>query len=198
MAGTSDGFSTSTLTIGPCKFYTSLAVPASGSRLTLHTDDTPESVANPNAVHAGFTDQGMQFAYTTEIQKFEADEQTAPIFTRLLTESAMLEGVLLQNADFNILDELLMAGVQATGSGYEEITLGGNTTVTGMSVAVIWPSVGTSTNVIVINIYSAYNEQGLLLNVTRRELGKTPFRFAGQSIATRTAGDRLCNLWKQA
>lgn len=197
MAGTANNFSTSLLTIGPCKFYTGLAVPGAGARITLHTDDTPDSTANPDAVHVGFTDQGVKFSYTTEIQKFEADEQTAPIFTRLLTEAAMLEGTILQNADFNVLDELLMAGTQAAGSGYEEITLGGNTTVTGMSVAVIWPTVAASSNVMVINLYNAYNEVGLELNITRRELGKTPFRFAGQSIATRAVGDQVCSLWKQ-
>jgi hypothetical protein len=198
MPGTANNFLTTLLTIGPCKFYTGLAVPAAASRLTLHTDDTPESVANPNAVHVGFTDQGMKFTYSTEIQKFEADEQTAPIFSRVLTEAAMLEGVMLQNADFNVLDELLMAGTQATGSGYEEITLGGNTTVTGISIAVIWATVAAAANAMVVNIYNAYNAIGMELNITRRELGKTPFRFEGQSVATRAVGDQLCNLWKQA
>lgn len=197
MAGTADNFSTSLLTIGPCKFYTGLAVPGAGARLTLHTDDTPDSTANANAVHVGFTDQGLKFTYTTEIQTFEADEQTAPIFSRLLTEKAMLEGTILQNADLNVLDELLMAGTMGSASGYEEITLGGNTTVTGMSVAVIWPSVASASNAMIINIYNAYNEVGLELNITRRELGKTPFRFAGQAVATRAVGDRLCNIWKQ-
>lgn len=198
MPGTSDNFSTSKLTIGPCKFYTNVAVPGAGARLTLHTDDTPESVANPNAKHIGFTDQGMKFSYTTEIQTFEADEQTAPIFSRLLTEKAMLEGTILQNADFTVMDELLMAGTKATGSGYEEITLGGNTTVTGVSIAVIWPTVAAAANALVINIYNAYNAIGIELNITRRELGKTPFRFEGQAVATRAVGDRLCNLWQQA
>ena len=198
MPGTADNFSSTLLTIGPGKFYTSCAVPAGGARLTLHTDLTPESVANPSAKHVGFTDAGNKFIYTPEVEVFEADEQTAPIFSRILTENAMIEGQMLQGADLTTLDELLFAGAKASGSGYEQITLGGNTSITGVSVALIAPTVASSTYAQVVNIYNAYNERGLEVEITRRTLAKIPYSFKGLQISTRTQGDRLCNFWKSA
>lgn len=197
MPGTSDNFLTTKLTIGPGKFYTSVAVPAASARLTLHTDLTPESVANPSAVHVGFTDQGNKFTYTTEVELFEADEQTAPIFSRILTENAMIEGAMLQGADLTVLDQLLMAGTKASASGYEQITLGGNVAVTGVSVALIAPTVLDATKAQVINIYNAYNQNGLEVEITRRTLAKIPYSFKGLQVSSRAQGDRLCNYWLQ-
>lgn len=197
MAGTAKGYSSTKLMIGPGDAWGNLALPADGSRLTLHTDLTPDSTANPSAKHVGFTDQGTKVMYRAEIQTFEADEQTAPILSRILTESLKIEGAFLQGADFDIMDMFLMGATKTSAAGYEQITLGGNTAVTGISFAVIVPTVADATKAHVFNIYSAYNEAGLDLAITRRDISKIPFTMTGLQLSSRTAGNRLGNIWSQ-
>lgn len=196
MAGTAKAYSSTNLIIGPGDSWGSLAVPGSGARITIHTDGTPESVANPSAKHVGFTDQGCKAMYTNEIERFEADEQTAPILSRILTESLSIEGSFLQGADLDIVDMFIMGASKTSGTGYEMIALGGNTAVTGQSFALIVPTVASASYFHVFSIYNAYNEVGVEINVTRRDLARIPFKMSGLQVSSRTVGDRLGSIWK--
>lgn len=196
MPGTAKTYSSTNLIIGPGDAWGSLAVPAGGGRITIHTDGTPESVANPTAKHVGLTDQGCKVMYNAEVQTFEADEQTAPILSRILTESMKIEGAFLQGADLDIVDMFVMGSTKTSGSGYEQIALGGNTAITGMSFALIAPTVADPTKFHVYNIYNAYNETGIEINITRRDITKIPFSMTGLQVSSRAAGDRLGSIWK--
>lgn len=196
MAGTAKAYSSNNLIIGPGDSWGSLAVPGAGARITLHTDGTPDSTANASAKHVGFTDKGAKVTYTNEIETFEADEQTAPILSRILTESLTIDGAFLQGADLDIMDMFIMGADKTTGSGYEAITLGGNTAVTGMSFALIVPTVADATKFHVYNIYNAYNKKGVEVDVTRRDIAKIPFEMTGLQVSSRAVGDRLGCIWK--
>lgn len=196
MAGTAKNYSSTNLMIGPGDSWGNLAIPGSGARITIHTDGTPESVANPSAKHVGHTDQGAKAMYTNEIERFEVDEQTAPVLSRILSESLSIEGAFMQGADYDIMDMFIMGAAKTSASGYEQIALGGNTSITAMSFALIAPTVASASYFHIINIYSAYNELGVEINITRRDLARIPFKMSGLQISSRTQGDRLGSIWK--
>ena len=106
MAGTAKTYTSSQIILGPADVWLSVAVPSASARMTLHTDGTPDSAANPSAVHLGMTAAGTTFEYKPEIQDFGSDELTAPHLSRIISESATLKGEFLQVFNWALLAKM--------------------------------------------------------------------------------------------
>lgn len=173
-----------------------MAVPGAGARVTLHTDGTPESVANPSAKHLGMTLEGARLIYTPSVNNFESDEQTAPIITQLSGEEAKIEGAALQVLDMALMTYLITGGTFGSAAGYEQNTFGGKQTVATFTVLYVAPVFADPTKFFVVNLYKASNSAGVSVDLSRKKMASTPFSFTGLSISTRAAGDQLGNIWK--
>lgn len=204
MAGTADNWLTSRIALGPGKVYGNLGgtsgsewALASGVRLLLHTDGTPDSTQNPYAVHLGMTEGGEEWSVKPTKTDFFADEFTNPITSRITAEEVVISGALLQVSDMPV--QLLMnpTAVQSDVGGSVGMTFGGLGTITYRSWAVIWPVEGDSTKWSVFHIYKGYNDQGIAAQVTTKKLGSSPFAIRGYAITTRTAGDMVGRFFRQ-
>lgn len=196
MAGTAKSYNTNYVEIGPADIWLDVAVPGAGGRITLHTDGTPESVANPSALHLGMTLEGSRVIYTPNVTEFESDELTAPIIVQNVGEVLAIEGTMLQVLDTLIAIKLMAGGTRSTGSGYEEISLGGKQTVPTFTVAVIAPIYADTTKFVVFNIYKAWNSAGWQMDLSRKKMSSVPFSFKAQAISSRAQGDQNGKYWK--
>lgn len=196
MAGTAKAYTTAMVELGPGDVWLNVAVPGAGARVTLHTDGTPESVANPSAKHLGMTLDGAKLIYNPSLTNFESDEQTAPIITQLAGEEARIEGSSLQILDTALMTYLIAGSTFGSGSGYEQNTVGGKQTVATFTVLYVAPIYADTTKFLVMNLYKAYNASGWQADLSRKKMAVVPFNFFGLSISSRAAGDQLGNLWK--
>lgn len=197
MPGSTVNFNANQIAIGPGKAWLNVAVPGTGARLTLHTDGTPESVANPNAKHLGLTEAGTTMKVGNSIEKFEADELTAPFKQQLIGDEASIKGNMLQTENTELLEKMMPGGTRTTAAGYEQVTFGGKVTITAFSVAVIAPTTGDPTKYAVFHLYSVVNFGGLEYQLTRKKPSSSPFEFQGLSVTTRVEGDQVGTYWKQ-
>ena len=196
MPGTAKAYNTALVELGPGDIWINVAVPAAAGRITLHTDGTPESVANPSAKHLGMTAEGARLIYTPTLNNFESDEQTAPIITQLSGEEAKIEGSALQVLDMALMTYLMTGATFGSAASYEQNTFGGKQTVATFTVAYIAPIYADPTKFMVVNLYKAYNAAGVSADVSRKKMAVIPFSFTGLSISSRAANDQLGNWWK--
>lgn len=196
MPGTADNFVTENVAIGPGKLYIDLGTGsgawngAAGVRLILHTDGTPDSTQNPNALHIGWTDAGSQFSVKPTFQNFFADESPDPIISRVTAQEAIISGSLLQVMDMDLVEVLNPTATRSDVMGSEGVTFG-TAAQQYTSVALIWPMEDDSTRFGVIHLYKAFNDQGLVGNITSKDLSKSPYAFRGLAVSTRAATDRV-------
>lgn len=201
MAGTSKNYNGNQIVLGPSDLWLNVAVPLAGARLTLDADGTPDNTANPDAVHLGMTAGGVTFEYMPEIQDFTSDELTAPHMSRIISEKASLKGEFLQVFNWNLLAKMTVGGTKNvntnTSTGYEELTMGGVSTVSTFSVALIGPDISGSGQYWVVQLYKTFNKSGFTFAVTRKDQSRAPFEFSGLAVTTRAVGDQIANFWHQ-
>lgn len=195
MAGTAKAYS-STLTVsGPVDIWFELATPAAGAAHTLHTDGTPESVANPSAVHAGMLKTGGGIAITAEVQDRTSDNLVAPYETRLLTSQMSIKGDMLQFSA--ILLELITLGATRDASpptGYTGVTLGGITAVNYTCMAAVWEQ-KTAAKYFLASLYNAYQANGFELALNRNEDAAAEVEFRGLAVGSRATEDQVGAIW---
>lgn len=196
MAGTAKAYNTNLVELGPGDVWIAVAVPGAAARMTLHTDGTPESVANPSCKHLGMTLEGAKLIYTPSLTTFESDEQTAPIITTLGGEEAKIEGAALQVLDMALMTYLMTGATFSSAAGYEENSFGGKQTVATYTVAYIAPVYADPTKFFVVQLYKAYNAAGISMDVSRKKMATIPFSFTALSVGTRAAGDQIGAFWK--
>lgn len=197
MPGTADNWLTSRIALGPGKVYGNLGGTnnaewglAASARLLLHSDGTPDSTQNPNAVHLGMTEGGEEWSVKPTKTDFFADEFTNPITSRITAEEVVITGSLLQIADMAVQAIMNPTATRSDLAGTQGLTFGGLGTITYRSFAVIWPVEGSTTLWQVFHIYKGYNDQGMAAQITSKKLGASPFAIRGYAITTRTAGDQ--------
>lgn len=199
MAGSTLNFDPTKVSLGNFGwFWWDVAIPSAGARITLHTDLTPESVANPNAKHLGHTEEGWTFEAKTERENAFVDEAVPPIDSVVTQLSAMLSAALAQTQDISGVLRYLTQGFgsYSTAAGYEQIT-GGTIALAYGAVALIAPQKADPTKAIVYNLYKALNNTGLANQIRRRPKGTNPVAFEGFAITSRAAADTTFNVWKQ-
>jgi hypothetical protein len=196
MAGTALNYRGEDISVDSPEVWGQLAIPGAGANMTLHTDGTPESVANPSAFHYGYTAEGVEYSITPSVIKHRADQTAYPIAVRLDQADMMLAGALLAVQDMDVVKNLLLGlATYSTASGYKrnQIDVG---TVTYQSVAAIQRTFASATYFTVFHIYRTLNEAGMKWSAGRNKRSETPFTFSAVAISDRAAGDRVGNYWK--
>lgn len=201
MAGTAKNYNANQIVLGPSDLWLNVAVPAASSRMTLDTDGTPDATANPNTIHLGMTAGGVTFEYVPEIQDFSSDELTAPHLSRIISERATLKGEFLQVFNWSLLEKMTVGGTKSvdtnTSTGYEQLTMGGLSTISTFSIALIGPDISGTNQWWVVQLYKTFNRAGFNFTVTRKDQSRAPFEFNGQAVTSRAAGDQIGNFWHQ-
>ena len=201
MAGTAKNYNSNQIILGPCDVWLNVALPGANSRMVLHTDGTPSDTDNPACIHLGMTEAGVTFEYTPEIQDFTSDELTAPHLSRIVSESARITGSFLQVFNWSLLERMTVGGTRSvdtnTSTGYEQLTMGGLSTISTFPVALIGQDIQGSSQYWVIQLYKTYNKAGFSFSVTRRDQSKAPFEFMGLAVTSRATGDQIGNFWHQ-
>lgn len=198
MPGTTLNNDGSKIILGPGNIWADVAIPGAGARLTLHTDGTPESVANPNAKHLGLTKSGSTVTFGLETQDFESDELTSPHLSRIIKQPMMIEAELLQLTDLaNVMKYVMPGATYSTAAGYKELAFGGLNAITYYSFALICADVADPTKFICIQLYKAYNKSGVNFTITRKDQGAGKVQLQGLSIATRAIGDQTGKMFIQ-
>jgi|SRR5215471_4026786 len=187
---------------GPARVFINVDLPASGARLPIDINGLPDTSTgqNANALWLGTTKAGSKFTATQDVATFEVDESPIPFRNTPTKESCQLEGDFAELLDMAKLLKLLPNSLHSTGVGppaYDQITAGGLLTFTTMPVAMIGPTIADPTKFAVLQIYSAYSAGGLVMDIQRKQPNFSPFKFMGQGVSGRTAGDQLWTFWKQ-
>ena len=110
MAGSLTGWDTLEVIQTQAQIWGALAIPGAAAELTLHTDGTPESVANPSAKHLGHTAEGASLLVKPSYNEFSVDESPAPFKRNVGGMEIAIAANLVQIEDFD-LAELLLPGV---------------------------------------------------------------------------------------
>lgn len=201
MAGTARSYDASKVILGPGDLWAKVAVPAGGARATIDTTSsvhTPDATAHPNAKHIGMTVEGTVVTYKPEIQNFSCDELTAPFLSRIVSEPLSIKGAMYQVFDWDLLELMTVGGVKGTGTGYEEMPVGGRSAIPTTSIILIAPDITTpGTYYTIVQLYKTFNQAGWEFGVTRKNPANLAFEFMGQSVTTRTVGDQIGNVWKK-
>lgn len=178
-------------------FWVGLAIPGAGARITLFTDGTPDSTANPTAKHLGHTTEGWEMTAAATTENITVDEQVIPIDTFINELNVGLAANLAQTQDISGTLQYIAHGfgTYGTAAGYEQITLG-TIPIVYTACALISPTKADATKYLVYNLYKSINSAGIANQVKRRGLGSNPVAFQGYGITTRAAADSTGNLWK--
>lgn len=195
MPGTAKAYSSTLTASGPVDIWFELAVPGAGAAHTLHTDGTPESAANPSAVHAGMLKTGGGVAMTAEVQDRLSDNLAAPYETRLLTAQMSIKGDALQFSAILLEIYTLGATRDATPpTGYTGITLGSISAVNYTCMAAVWEQ-KTSGKYFLASLYNAYQANGFELGLNRNEDAAAELEFKGNAVTSRATEDQVGAIW---
>lgn len=198
MAGTARDWSSAKIPRGvEYHIWAGLAVPAAGARLTLFTDGTPDATANPAAVHLGRSDDGAELLYKPSFDHSSSDEFSAPYRSFITTEEMRINASIRQVMDMDILNKLTVGGTKTAGTGYEQTTFGGLSTLTTSSFAVIFKNPEVAAKYCVWQIYKGLNDGGIQFRIQRTKDGSSPISIVAFTIDTRAAGDQLGSFWCQ-
>lgn len=201
MPGTAKNYNQNQIILGPSDVWLNVAVPSAASRLTLDADGTPDATANPNAIHLGMTVGGTTFEYVPEVQDFTSDELTAPHLSRIISERLTLKGEFLQVFNWSLLASMTVGGTRNvntnTSTGYEELTIGGQSTISTYSIALIGQDIQGTNQYWVVQLYRSFNRAGFNFTVTRKDQSRAAFEFNGMAITSRATGDQIGNFWHQ-
>lgn len=198
MAGTTLAWKTDKVLLGAGQIFAKVAIPGAAARMTLDaTTLTPDSTANPSAVHLGATQEGAVALVKSQWEEYYVDEFAAPIQTNITQIEASLSGAFVGVTDMDLLEIMTPGmGTKVTGAQYEQITFGRRAVVY-ISIAIIAPLIEDTTKVGVFQLYKALNTTGIEFPIGRKKLAFTPFTFKGYEITTRAAADTLASVWKQ-
>lgn len=197
MAGTSDAWKTSNVAQNMGKLYRGCAVPSASSRPSLHTDGTPDSTANPSAVHMGATKGGSKLMVKSSMDKFNVDEFRGPIITNISSVEMGISAELVGVTDMQLAAYLMPGvGTRATGSGYDYIAIGSKA-IAYDCVLLTYALIEDTSKYGWFQLYNALNDAGVEWAQTRKELGFTPVSFVGYELTSRAATDTLGQVGKQ-
>lgn len=197
MPGTAKAYNSAMVARGPADLWLKLAIPAAAGTITLHTDGTPESVANPTAQHVGLMKTGTEVEITAEVQERTSDNLASPYAVSLLQSSATIKGDMLQVLDTLLIATISLGGTRITSTGKEVIQFGSLSTVTYNSCALIWALAEDATKFALVNLYRAYNAGGWKTTLNRNEDGANDLELTGTAITSRAEADQVCQIYKQ-
>lgn len=197
MAGTPTGWDTLETISTQAQIWAMLAIPGAAAELTLHTDGTPESVANPTAKHLGHTSEGASLMVKPSYIEHRVDESPAAFKRNVGDMEIAIAANLVQIEDFDIA-ELLLPGVatQSAPTNKKKLSFGLKA-VTYTSIAIIWPRETNPALFGVFHIYRAANDEGLAAEFGRTKMAGAPVAFKGHAITSRATTDQYGAYWIQ-
>ena len=195
MAGTAKDYNNARTIWRSCDVWIDCAIPAAGAKPTLHTDGTPESVANPSAKHVGYLRGGTKFLYKWTKKDAMDDQHTAPHRSKRVGEELRIEGRWLQVLDSVLLDSLSSGGTLSTPSGGKLLELGGDRTITTTCVYLIAERVDSPGDYICCIIFAAIPTEGLEFTFSEEDESDSPLGLTGQVIASRADGKQLGSIY---
>jgi hypothetical protein len=163
---------------------------AAGARLLLDASGAPLDSQNPNALHLGYTQEGLEWLVRPEFLGFTPDEELDPIIFRPQSEEKVISGGMWQAADLDLAEALVPTSTRSDIFASKGLTFGGKQTITYTSVAAIAPLALDPTRFAVFHLYKAFNDQGLAAQLGKTKVSNSPFAFRGLAISTRAEGDR--------
>lgn len=198
MAGTADAWKTANIAYNPGKLYRGCAVPGAGARPTLDaTTGTPDSTANPSALHMGGTKGGSKLMVKPSFTRQFIDELRGPFSTGIDQVEMGISAELIGVTDIQLAAYLLPGvATRATASGYDYATVGIKA-ITYDCILLTYPLIEDVTKYGWFQIYNGLNEAGVEWAITRKEPGFTPVSFVGYEISTRAAADTTGQFGKQ-
>lgn len=190
MAGTPNGWDTLEVIQTYCSIYGKCAIPGAGAEPVLHTDGSPESLANPSAKGFGHLAEGAEILIKGSYNEFFVDESPAPIKRNVGSVEIAVTGNIVQVEDFD-LAELLLPGIatQSAPSGKKKLTFG-LIPIVYTCILVTWPRETDPTKFGWFQIYRASNDEGLAAQFGRTKMAGAPFAFKGHAITSRAVADQ--------
>jgi hypothetical protein len=197
MAGTAYSWKTTNVAQNYGWLWRGCAIPGAGLRPTLHTDGSPESVANPAALHMGATKEGSKLMIKSTMEKFYVDEFRGPIITNVGSVEMGISAELVGVTD-EILAAYLMPGVgtRSTAAGYDYVAIGTKAIVYDC-VLLTFPLIEDVTKFGWFQLYSAINDAGVEWALSRKTLAFEPVSFVGYEVTSRAVTDTLGQVGKQ-
>lgn len=192
MPGTSKPYVGANVPQGPAEVWFDVALPGAAATVTLHTDGTPESVANPSAKFLGKLDEGVKVSYKPKVTECMSDESTAPYRRILEAEEISISGNWQEIQRTDLLLRMTEGGSLVTGAGFERVTIGGLlTTIPTYVFMLVWLKPDQTTKWVSMILYKALNDTGWDFGITRKKNASSAFSMRALTVDTRAAGDQI-------
>jgi hypothetical protein len=169
------------------------------------TGNTPPTANTAGPLFAGAVMGASTVLWTPKINIISADQVTAAIDARLVSEEESIEANVMET-DYSKFKMYISNGVFSTGGDpglpagyqtYEEISFGGLMMIPQMSVAVISPRQEAPGKFVVSQLYNAYQAQALSMPFSREKPTTVKIKFSGLADPTRPAGDQVGKVYRQ-
>ncbi len=198
MPGTAKTYTSIDVPQGPAEVWFDVALPGAAATVTLHTDGTPESVANPSALFLGKLKDGVKVGYKPKLVPFTSDESGTPYRITLESDSIELSGSWAQLQNSQLLLRMMPSATRTTGSGFERLTVGGMVTALPYYVVMlVWAKPETAGKYVSLIIYKGINMDGLAFSVTKKAPSESTFNIAGLNVDSRAVNDQLFQINSQ-
>jgi hypothetical protein len=200
MAGLPKNYSATTIQLGPGDVWVNVELPATGLRptITAAADGslTPDATLSASAVHMGMTMEGSKVTIVPEPEYYHSDELAAPVIAAFNVVNASIEGTMIQTLDTLILAKLMGTGTRTAGAGYEQLTIGDGQAIATFTALLIAPTYADTSKIFAVELYKTFNEAGYSVDIGRKKMAASPFKFTGLSIASRPQADRIGIVYK--
>ncbi|GEM_PF-488992 len=169
------------------------------------TGNAPPPANTAGPLFAGAVTGASTVLWTPKITTIAADQVTAAIDARLVSEEETIEAEVMET-DYAKFKAYVSNGLYSTGEdpglpagyqGYEEISFGGLMMIPQMSVAVISPRQESPGKFVVSQLYNAYQAQALSMPFSREKPTTVKIKFSGLADPTRPVGDQVGKVYRQ-
>lgn len=165
----------------------------------------PPAANTAGPLFAGAVTGASTVLWTPKLNTITADQVTAPIDARLVSEEETIEAEVMET-DYARFKAYISNGLFSTGTdsglpsgyqSYEEISFGGLMTIPQMSVAVVSPRQEAPGKFVVSQLYNAYQAQALSMPFSREKPTTVKIKFSGLADPTRPVGDQVGKVYRQ-
>jgi hypothetical protein len=191
MAGTTKDITPAEVHQGPGELWVIGTPPVDATpRLTLASDGTPDSATHGTCVHLGAIKSAITTAVKPKIGLIGLDQYEAEFDGYVTDLEATIEAEMAQTESAK-LQRALGVGTYSTGSGYKQVTFGGNLAVPTACIAAISKKRVSGTKYIVATLFQAAAIGGFQVVFGRAKESSYKAKFQGLADLTRTAGKQL-------
>ncbi len=158
-------------------------------QITLHTDGTVDATLHPASFHFGSVEDGYAWKSVPKMEDIRADQFDGPLDRYVTEQEAGIEATLTQ-IDPAIIQKCSPYTAYAAGSGYKQVTGGGNLSLSSVCVALVVPKRTSAYHYIAV-LFKAHGTIGLEANFGRAKKSVFKASFKALTDPTRTAGRQM-------